>query len=120
VTGDAPKVADICASLKSLGIEQPRVFSKSKGRRSKRVDISLATDMLGHAHRKNYDIAILVSGDEDYVPLVEAVAAEGRRVVLWALPNGLSPKLENAVDYCFDLTQLLFGESRFLQDRNYG
>jgi len=106
-TGDAAKIEELSRMLKRTGIEQPRIFHKSKGRRSKRVDISLATDMLTHAHRKNYDIAILVSGDEDYVPLVEAVAAEGCRVVLWALPNGLSPRLEQAVDHSFDISRFL-------------
>jgi len=49
------------------------MFYRSRNRRSKRVDSTLATDMRTHAHRKNYDIAVLVAGDEDYVPLVEAV-----------------------------------------------
>ena len=108
VTGDERKIEKIIDGLKGLGIEQPRVFKKQKNRRSKRVDISLATDMLSHAHRKNYDIAILVTGDEDYVPLVEAVAAEGRRVVLWAFPSGLSKSLEHSVDYCFDIGRFFF------------
>ena len=68
--------------LASLGIEAPRVFPKKKGRHSKRVDISLSVEMLSHAHRKNCDLAVLVAGDEDYVPLVQAVAAEGCRVIL--------------------------------------
>ena len=89
--------------LASLHIEAPRVFPKRKGKRSKRVDISLSVDMLSHAHRKNYDLAVLVAGDEDYVPLVEAVEAEGRRVVLWFFENGLSVSLRRAVDHFFDL-----------------
>ncbi|MBC8725818.1 NYN domain-containing protein [Paraburkholderia sp. 31.1] len=70
----------ICASkiqesLKDLGLEAPRVFKKpSKEQRSKGVDITLCTDMLLHASRKHYDIAVLVSGDGDFVPLIEAVS----------------------------------------------
>lgn len=101
--GSDEQIAAARDSLSALGIEAPRVFRKHKQRGSKQVDISLAVDMLTHAHRKNYDLAVLVAGDEDYVPLVEAVVAEGRRVCLWFLENGLSPLLKNAADYFFDV-----------------
>lgn len=94
--------------LRQLGIEAPRVFPKTKNRGSKRVDITLATDMLTHAHRKNYDIAILVAGDEDYIPLVEAVKSEGLRVALWFVESGLSPALQAAADHYWNLGELLF------------
>src|SRR5215475_7822016 len=43
--------------LKDVGIEAPRVFKRHKTKGSKRVDITLATDMLRHATRKNLDVA---------------------------------------------------------------
>jgi uncharacterized LabA/DUF88 family protein len=97
--------------LKGLGIEAPRVFPRKKSGRSKRVDITLATEMLLHAHRGNYDIAVLVGGDDDYVPLVEAVKNEGRRVALWALDSGLSPALRKAADHYWNIGELLFREN---------
>jgi uncharacterized LabA/DUF88 family protein len=63
--------------------------------------------MLIHAHRKNYDVAILVAGDQDYIPLVDAVMAEGARVVLWFLEKGLHPALKRKADYYFDLGLIL-------------
>jgi uncharacterized LabA/DUF88 family protein len=96
--------------LKAIGIEAPRVFRKDKTRGSKRVDISLAVEMLTHAHRRNYDLAVLVAGDEGYVPLVEAVASEGRRVAVWFFEHGLSPQLRNAADHFFDVSKVLLGE----------
>lgn len=101
--GDHPKLEAVETALKRLGVEAPRVFKKQKGRRAKRVDIQLSTDMLGHAHRGNYDIAILVAGDEDYVPLVEAVQREGRRVAVWFFEDGLSPALFKASDHAFNI-----------------
>lgn len=95
--------------LAEVGIEAPRVFPKRKGHRSKRVDISLSVDMLAHAHRKNYEVAVLVTGDEDYVPLVQAVEAEGCRVVLWFFEDGLSPALRRNVDHFFNLYHAFFG-----------
>jgi uncharacterized LabA/DUF88 family protein len=108
--GDEPRLNEVSESLKEAGIEAPRVFKKSKEKGSKRVDISLATDMLIHAARRNYEIATLVAGDEDYVPLVEAVQSEGMRVFLWFVEDGLSPVLRLAADRYTDLGELLFKE----------
>lgn len=97
--------------LRSAGIEAPRVFKKAKGRSSKRVDVALVTDLLLHAFRDNYDIAILISGDEDFVPAVKTISAEGKVVVLWAMSQGLSPALKRSADFFFDLdTVLLVGK----------
>jgi len=101
------RIIEIEEKLKSLEIEAPRVFKKPRGRGSKQVDISLATDMLTHAHRKNYDVAILVAGDADYIPLVDAVMAEGACVVLWFIESGLSAALKRKADYYFDLGFIL-------------
>jgi uncharacterized LabA/DUF88 family protein len=109
--GDEPKINDIEKSLKGLGIESPRVFKKDKGKGSKRVDITLTTDMLIHATRKHYDLAVLIAGDEDYIPLVEAVQREGARVMVCFVSSGLSPALRQAADDFFDLDPLLFQSS---------
>lgn len=108
VQGDEMHVTAIADKLKEAGIEAPRVFKKAKSRGSKRVDISLATDMLTHAALKNYDIAVIVAGDEDYVPLIEAVKALGRRVYLWFVEDGLSPVLRRSADHYADLGAILF------------
>ena len=94
-------------ALRTAGIEAPTVFKRVKGRSSKRVDVALVTDLLLHAFRDNYDVAILVSGDEDFVPAVRTVAAEGKVVVLWALQDGLSPALKRSADFYFDLSEVL-------------
>jgi uncharacterized LabA/DUF88 family protein len=108
VQGDDALIAQIEDKLKSAGIEQPKVFKKTKGRGSKRVDISLATDMLTNAAQKNYEVAVLVAGDEDYVPLVEGVKQQGCRVHLWFLKDGLSPALRRVADYYADIGDVLF------------
>lgn len=108
VQGDTVKLESIEEQLFECGIESFSVFRKDKGKGSKRVDISLATDMLSHAFRKNYDVAVLVGGDEDYIFLVEAVKAEGRRVVLWFVEDGLNLALRRKADYYFDIGKILF------------
>jgi uncharacterized LabA/DUF88 family protein len=55
-----------------------RLFDKTFGK-EKAVDVKLATDliMLGDI----YDIAVIVSGDQDYVPAVQAIKDRGKKVV---------------------------------------
>ena len=45
----------------------------------KAVDVKLAVDLV--ALRESYDTAIVVSGDQDYVPAVQMVKDSGKRVV---------------------------------------
>ena len=74
--------------------------------------------MLSHAHKGNYDIAILVAGDDDYVPLVRAVKAEGCRVVLWFFEKegeGLSRNLKMESDWFFDISWFLLKDENLIQ-----
>jgi uncharacterized LabA/DUF88 family protein len=45
----------------------------------KAVDVKLATDLL--QLRSIYDVAVIVSGDQDYVPAVQAIKDSGKRVM---------------------------------------
>jgi uncharacterized LabA/DUF88 family protein len=107
VQGDEPRRDDVFDQLKAVGVDNPYVFKKNKTKGSKRVEIQLTTDMLLHSARKNFDVAILIVGDEDYVPLVHAVKSEGRRVYVWAVSDGLSPALRRAADHFELLDELL-------------
>ena len=46
----------------------------------KGVDVQLATDMITHAFKNNYDVAILVAGDNDFVGALQAVKDNGKHV----------------------------------------
>jgi uncharacterized LabA/DUF88 family protein len=94
--------------LKAAGILAPRVFSRV-GNRSKRVDVALCTDMLTHSSQRHFDVAVLITGDGDFIPLVHAVQSQGISVQVWALSNGLSEKLRLAADKFMDLDPFLLG-----------
>lgn len=47
----------------------------------KGVDAAMVTDLLSLAWQDAYDVAILVSGDADYIPAVEYVQDQGRKVI---------------------------------------
>jgi uncharacterized LabA/DUF88 family protein len=55
--------------------EWPKVPPYEKG-----VDVRLATDMLVHGFRDNYDTAVLVSGDNDFSDALQAVKELGKHV----------------------------------------
>jgi uncharacterized LabA/DUF88 family protein len=46
----------------------------------KGVDVQLATDMLTHSYKNNYDTAILVAGDNDFVSALQAVKDNGKHI----------------------------------------
>jgi len=92
----------VARSLRDLHF-QPVVFRKGKGQRSKGVDISLTKDMLWHAFYDHYDVAVLCSGDADYVPVVQAVQRLGKIVHVLALSSGLGEALRDASDDFFNL-----------------
>ena len=46
----------------------------------KGVDIQLATDMITHSFKNNYDVAVLVAGDNDFVGAIQSVKDNGKHV----------------------------------------
>jgi len=103
--GDEARLTEIRQALWSLGF-QPEVFKKQKKEeKAKGVDIALAKDFLSHAFLGNYDVAVLIAGDGDYVPLVSEVKRLGKVVyVTFFASSGLSPELRLASDMFFDWT----------------
>ncbi len=105
VVGDTDLITEIEEALWALNF-QPRVFKKPKKTlKAKGVDIALATDFLSNAFHDNYDIAYLVAGDGDYIPMVEEVKRLGKIVyVSFFEKHGLNPRLKLASDFSYDLT----------------
>ena len=62
----------------------------------KRVDVSIAVDMVTMAYTDGFDTAYLLSADGDFVPAVEAVKSTGKKV--FAVSPSVGRELEKAVD----------------------
>jgi len=108
VVGDEQKVLGVRESLRRLQFD-PQVFKKASGAaKSKGVDITLTKDMLSHAFLNNYEAAVLIAGDADYLPLIEEVKRRGKTVcVAFFGPGfGLAPELPLVADRFFDFTRL--------------
>src|SRR3989344_2410360 len=44
-------------------------------------DIHLASDLIAGAFRNEYDEAVIISGDEDFVPAINIVKQQGKKVI---------------------------------------
>jgi len=66
--------------------------------------VEIAVDMLSLAGR--YDTAVLVSGDEDFVYAVNAVAYKGCRVEVVGFRSNTAPKLIDVADCFIDLGEI--------------
>jgi hypothetical protein len=129
VSSDAPVVVE--AFLKGLEL-RPGYFVKRdrRVRRSvrcpacgaeneytteKRVDTRLVADLIHFAANGAYDAAVLVSGDDDFVPAVEAVNALGKQV--WVATWSADDLSSDLRVRCFGHIHLSDGVSTFRVDR---
>lgn len=88
-----------------LGVLKPRGNTWVE----KGIDVKVAVDMIGMAYKNQYDVALLVSGDGDYVDCVRAVKDAGRHVVNAYFVSSQSLALRDACDnwICMDKDYLV-------------
>ena len=104
VMGDEQKVASVRQALWSLGFHAEVFKKQRKEEKAKGVDIALTKDLLSHAFLNNYDVAVLIAGDGDYVPLLTEVKRLGKVVyVAFFSDTGLSPELRLTSDMFFEM-----------------
>jgi len=98
--------------FRRAGAMSCNLFTNRLGR-EKAVDVKLASDMI--TLRDIYDVAIIVSGDQDYVPVVEVLKDCGKRVVNVAFRNrggqllpGGARRLNQVTDWSFEIPYDMF------------
>jgi uncharacterized LabA/DUF88 family protein len=72
----------------------------------KEVDVAMACEMLMHALRDHYDVAILVSGDRDFIPAIQHVQAAGKRVEVAAFANSVGSAVIQSADKFYELEKM--------------
>lgn len=97
--------ASMTTALISNGIDPvyvPTFFMDDGGKQTPRknaVDMYMAIDAMDVLHnRKSVDTFILLTGDSDFVPLVNAIRREGNRVIAIGVDGTTSSHLAQAVD----------------------
>ena len=81
----------------------------------KRVDTRLVADLIHYAASGAFDAAVLVSGDDDFVPAVEAVNALGRQV--WVATWSAEELSKDLRVRCFGHIHLSDGVAAFRVER---
>ena len=71
----------------------------------KGTDINVAVNMLTKAYQNAFDVAILISGDTDYIPVIEALHNIGKLVIVSTLPNQNVNKYKNLYDEHIPITE---------------
>ena len=79
---------------KNININDPSTFKTEE----KGTDINLAINMLSKSYQNSLDVAVLVSGDTDYIPVAHALHQIGKIVVLASLPNQNIDKYKGVYD----------------------
>lgn len=99
---DEPEWTDTRLELRKLGFE-PRLYRRVKGQ-AKTVDIALATEALMLAAEEQTEASVIMSGDGDFVPVVEAMKRLGQRVIVAGFAEATNDELIIAADDYVDLT----------------
>lgn len=87
-----------------------RTFQRGVDGRERKVDVAIATQITKDVYSGGIDkengIIILISGDKDFVPMVETVTSEGYTVhiVFW---NHAARELKEAATYFINLDPVL-------------
>ena len=74
------------------------VESSKEGFKQKGVDVLMAIDALTKAYRNHYDSGMFMTGDGDFVPLVEAVKDAGKKTMIIYHPSNCSEDLIRCCD----------------------
>ncbi len=120
LSGDNSRIEHVEREIKQLNFDKyshsfkpnhltPCIFKKvRKTDKAKGVDIKLTIDILHHLYNDNFDSAYLITGDGDYIPIIEEVIRNGKNIFLAAFSIGLSKRLPILVDKYIDLDNIFF------------
>lgn len=81
-----------------LSVTLGRLEKRGQTYVEKGIDVQIAVDMLSLAYSDCYDVGILVSGDADYVKMVEEVKRLGKHLEVAYFSMGQSFHLRNVAD----------------------
>jgi uncharacterized LabA/DUF88 family protein len=82
-------------------VVQKPVKTDKDGTRRARLEVEIATDLLAYAEA--VDVAILVSGDEDFAYPLQALAQKGVRVEVAGFRSAMSSRIMDAADRYHEL-----------------
>ena len=97
-----PNFNVVLCNLRKVILEDGSVDFAIKG-----DDVYLATDLIKGAYEDLYDVAIIVSGDADFIPAIKLVQKNGKKVINAFFPKSSSYLLRNCCDGSINLKKAL-------------
>lgn len=101
---------DSIRSLNGIHVRLGSLRGTRKRFRQKEVDVLLATDMLTHGYDGNMRKAILIAGDLDFRPIVEALVRRGVFIEVWYEKKSGARELPWAADFGRELNFFVMWE----------
>ena len=99
---EIPNFHVVICNLRKVILEDGSVDFAIKG-----DDVYLATDLIKGAYENLYDVAIIVSGDADFIPAIKLVQKKGKKVINAFFPKSSSYSLRNCCDGSINLKKAL-------------
>jgi uncharacterized LabA/DUF88 family protein len=97
-----PNFQVVLCNLKKVIIKDGTVDYQIKG-----DDVYLATDLIKGAYEDLYDVAIIVSGDEDFIPAIKLAQKNKKKVINAFFPKSSSYQLRDCCDGSINLKKAL-------------
>ena len=99
---EIPNFNIVLCNLRKTILEDGSIDFSIKG-----DDVYLATDLIKGAYEDLYDVAIIVSGDEDFIPAIKVVQKRGKKVINAFFPKSSSYLLRNCCNGSINLKKAL-------------
>ena len=97
-----PNFHIVLCNLRKVVLENGSVDFVIKG-----DDVYLATDLIKGAYENLYDVAIIISGDGDFVPAIKLVQKNNKKVINVFFPKSSSYLLRNCCNGSINLKKTL-------------
>lgn len=91
-------------TLRLKKLKEIRDFSGKVVAKKANLDIEMAVDMF--STQSNYDIAVLFTGDSDFVSAVERLRGNGKQIFVFSTKGHSSLELVNSADKFIDLQKM--------------
>ncbi len=82
-----------------LKYEEGRIFQKG-------VDVQLAVDLVSHAYKNNFDVAVICSGDIDLLESIRLVKSLGKKVIIMSHPEVIAVNIRKECDFFLDISKI--------------
>lgn len=92
------------SEIHGFHVREGVVRRESKKNKQKKVDILMAVDMLMHTMAHNMDSVIILTGDLDFQPAIDALVQAGMYTNLLYFPDNTSKDLVSSADVGYKIT----------------